>query len=366
MSLTAGIVGLPNVGKSTLFNAITKSKVEAANYPFATINKNVGVVEVKDERIDKLEIIFHPRKAIYTAFEFTDIAGLVKGASEGEGLGNQFLANIREVDAICHVVRCFQSEDITHVENRIDAIDDIEIIELELQLADLKSVETRLNKVERKAKMNEADAKQEYNLLLKVKDTLEAGQPVSVLDLSKEEKANLKGYHLLTNKPVIYIANIDESQVADPLSNSEYQRVLQLGQERNHPVVAISAKMEEELTDLEDEEREMFLTELGQDESGLDKIVKTTYSLLDLQTFFTVGEDEVRAWTFKKGMKAPECAGVIHTDFQRGFIRAETYAYDDIIEFGTELAVREHGKMRLEGKDYEVQDGDIMYFRFNV
>ncbi|MDD6468223.1 MAG: redox-regulated ATPase YchF [Erysipelotrichaceae bacterium] len=366
MGLTTGIVGLPNVGKSTLFNAITKSQVEAANYPFATINPNVGTVEVPDERMDRLIEMFHPRKSIYTTFEFTDIAGLVKGASKGEGLGNQFLSHIRECDAICHVVRCFDDADITHVEGSVDPIRDIEIINLELIFADLQTVETRISKVERKAQVKDKDAIFEFDLLKRIRDVLMDGKPVRSLEMSKEEQDLLKGFHLLTAKPVIYIANMSEDEISEPDNNQHYQKVKEYADAEHNHVIPVCAKIEEELASLDKEEKEMFLEELGISTSGLDQVITTAYEILGLCTFFTVGEPEVRAWTFKKGMKAPDCAGVIHTDFKKGFIRAETYAYEDLMEYKSENAVKEAGKLRLEGKEYVVKDGDIMHFRFNV
>lgn len=367
MSLTAGIVGLPNVGKSTLFNAITKSQVEAANYPFATIQPNVGVVEVPDHRIDRLVELFHPKKTIYTTFEFTDIAGLVKGASKGEGLGNQFLSNIRLTDAICHVVRCFEDPNITHVESSIDPIRDIEIINLELILADLQTIENRISKVERKSKTtNDKESKMEMALLNRLKPHLESGQPARSLETTEDEALILKNYNLLSMKPVIYVANMDEEGVMDPENNAFYQAVLQYAQKENSEVVALCAKMEEELSSLDEEEKALFLEELGLPQSGLDRLIKKAYHILGLCTFLTAGEDECRAWTFKKGMKAPDCAGVIHTDFKRGFIRAEVYKFDDIDQLESEHAIKEAGKLRLEGKDYVVEDGDVMHFRFNV
>ena len=366
MALTAGIVGLPNVGKSTLFNAITNSQVLAENYPFATIQPNVGVVEVPDARMEEIVKLFHPKRTIYTTFEFTDIAGLVKGASKGEGLGNQFLANIRQTDAIVHVVRCFDDANIEHVEGSVDPVRDIEVINLELCIADLDTVTNRIGRVEKKAKTKDKDAMREYDILMKCKEALEQGTPVRMLEMDDNERMLIKGYGLLTAKPVIYVANMSDEGIADPESVSYYQAVKEYAEKENSECIAICAKMEEELSGLDKEEKRAFLDDLGIQESGLDQIIQAAYHLLGLRTFFTVGEPECRAWTFKKGMKAPQCAGVIHTDFEKGFIRAEIYSYEDLMEYKTEQSLKEHGKIRLEGKEYLMKDGDIVFFRFNV
>ena len=365
MSLTAGIVGLPNVGKSTLFNAITKAGAYMANFPFATIEPNVGVVEVNDERLDNICNIIHPKSIVKTSFSFTDIAGLVKGASHGEGLGNQFLSNIRNVDAICHVVRCFDDANITHVSGKIDPIDDIETVNLELILADLEVVENRIPKIEKKAILKtDKDATFEYQILLKLKEAFEKGLPARSVELNDDEKFFIKNYQFLTLKPVLYVCNVSEDDI---LGDNDYvKKVRDYAKKDNSKVVVISAKIEEELSELDDEERNMFLKDLGLESSGLDKVIKESYELLGLRTFFTAGEKECRAWTFKEGMKAPQCAGIIHTDFERGFIKAETYSYDDLMTYGTPLKVRDAGRVRQEGKDYVVQDGDIMLFKFNV
>lgn len=366
MSLTAGIVGLPNVGKSTLFNAITNSQVLAENYPFATIAPNVGVVEVPDHRMDDFVKMFNPKKTIYTTFEFTDIAGLVKGASKGEGLGNQFLANIRQTDAIVHVVRCFDDANIEHVEGSVDPIRDIEEINMELCLADLDTVENRIGKVAKKAQTKDKDAVKEMNSLTKFKTALEAGTSIRLLDLTEEDEAMLKNYGLLTSKPVIYVANMSDEEIADPSENAYFAKVKEYAAKEDSECIAVCAKIEEELSGLSKEEKVAFLEDLGIETSGLDQIIQAAYHLLGLRTFFTVGEPECRAWTFHEGMKAPQCAGIIHTDFEKGFIKAEVYSYEDLMEYGTELSLKEHGKLRIEGKEYIMQDGDVVFFRFNV
>lgn len=366
MSLTAGIVGLPNVGKSTLFNAITKKNILAANYPFATIDPNIGVVVVPDVRLQTLENMYNPERTIPTSFEFTDIAGLVKGASKGEGLGNKFLSHIREVDAIVEVVRCFNDENIIHVDGNVDPIRDIEVINIELVLSDLEIIQNRINKIAKRAKMtNNKEELKEVELLNKIKESLEKNIPIRKLSFDKEEEKIISSFSLITAKPIIYVANVKEIDIANG-GNIYVEKVHQYAAEENSEVVMICAKIESELSELPEDEHNMFLEELGIKESGLDQLVKKTYSLLGLATYFTSGSDECRAWTFKKGMTAPECAGIIHTDFERGFIKAEIMSYNDLINYKSEKGVREAGKVRLEGKEYLMQDGDICYFRFNV
>lgn len=366
MALTAGIVGLPNVGKSTLFNAITKAGAEAANYPFATIDPNVGMVEVPDWRLQRLTELVRPKKTVPTTFEFTDIAGIVRGASKGEGLGNQFLSHIRQVDAICHVVRCFDDDNITHVEGRVDPLADIDTINLELVLADLESVNKRYTRVAKIAKTKDKDAVAELAVLDKIKPVLEEGISARSIEFTDEEQRIVKSLFLLTTKPVLYVANVSEEDVADYETNDYVNKVKEFAASENAEVIVISARAEEEIAELEEEDKAEFLEALGIEESGLDQLIRAAYDLLGLATYFTAGEQEVRAWTFRKGIKAPQAAGIIHTDFERGFIRAETVSFEDLNQYGTMQAAKEAGRVRLEGKDYVVQDGDVMLFRFNV
>jgi GTP-binding protein YchF len=364
MSVKCGIVGLPNVGKSTLFNALTKAGIAAENYPFCTIEPNVGIVEVPDPRLAALAAIAKPQKVIPATVEFVDIAGLVAGASKGEGLGNQFLANIRETDAIAHVVRCFEDANVVHVAGRIDPIDDIETINTELALADLAAVDKQMGKVEKLARSGgDKEAQRTLAVLQKVRAALNEARPARTVDLYAEEKALLKPFFLLTMKPTMYVANVAEHGFAD---NPLLERVREHAAREGAPVVAISAALEAQIADLEPEDKTLFLDDMGMTEPGLDRLIRAAYTLLGLQTYLTAGEKEVRAWTVAVGATAPQAAAVIHTDFERGFIRAEVIAFDDYVRYNGEQGAKEAGRMRLEGKDYVVKDGDVMHFRFNV
>ena len=367
MALQCGIVGLPNVGKSTLFNCLSNAKAQAANFPFCTIEPNVGVITVPDERLTKLAELIHPQRIVPTTVEIVDIAGLVKGASKGEGLGNKFLANIRETDAILHVLRCFDDENVTHVDGQIDPVRDKEIIDAELQLKDLETIEARIAKVEKQAKTGgDKDAKLAFEVYGRIREALLCGQSArTVVFDTKDETKVAQALFLLTAKPVMYVCNVDEASAVN--GNAYVEAVREAVKNENAQILVVAAKIESEIAEFDTyEERQMFLQEIGLEESGVNRLIKSAYQLLNLQTFLTAGVQEVRAWTFEKGWKAPQCAGVIHTDFEKGFIRAEVIKYEDFISYGSEAAVKEAGKMSVEGKEYVVQDGDVMHFRFNV
>ncbi|MBI2257720.1 MAG: redox-regulated ATPase YchF [Flavobacteriia bacterium] len=365
MALKCGIVGLPNVGKSTLFNCLSNAKAQAANFPFCTIEPNIGTISVPDNRLEKLSEIVHPERVVPTNMEIVDIAGLVKGASKGEGLGNQFLANIRETDAILHVLRCFDDNNIVHVDGNINPIRDKEIIDIELQLKDLESIEKKIQSLSRQVKSGDKELLKENDLALKVKKHLEEGKSVRTMELDEKEQEIISKFHLITSKPVLYVCNVDENSV---LKGNKYVELVKENiRNENAGVLVLGAKIEADINELETfEERQMFLDELNLDEPGINRLIREAYRLLNLETYFTAGVKEVRAWTIHKGMTAPQAAGVIHSDFEKGFIRAEVMKYNDFISYGSENAVKEAGKFKVEGKEYIVQDGDIMHFRFNV
>lgn len=365
MALKCGIVGLPNVGKSTLFNCLSNAKAQSANFPFCTIEPNVGTISVPDPRLEKLEELVNPQRVVPTTMEIVDIAGLVKGASKGEGLGNQFLANIRETDAIIHVLRCFEDDNIIHVDGSVNPIRDKEVIDFELQLKDLETIEKKLSGLARVIKSGDKDSVKANNLAERIKKHLEEGLSVRSMEMTDEEKALVKEFQLITGKPVLYLCNVDESSVKD--GNAHVDQVKEIATREEAEVLVIGAKIEADITELETyEERQMFLDELGLEEPGVHRLIRAAYKLLDLDTYFTAGEKEVRAWTVKRGSTGPQAAGVIHTDFEKGFIRAEVMKYEDFVKYGSEPAVKEAGKFKVEGKEYIVQDGDIMHFRFNV